>query len=170
MPSTSTTSQYEKAIFQLLLGHTKLGCAVIRFVNLKAQICGYVYPTENIKQSLFICKMTAIELVSVDNNALIFNVDGKIYLSFFLKFRLMVYPISDYMKIRCEHRIVGKLVGFSKWPRNPNYPGKNVLRTFPYFLLLIVTFVFQKACRQSFPRTKLSCSSTKELRNCIEKI
>lgn len=45
---------------------------------------------------------------------------------------------SDYMKIRCEHRIVGKLVGASvKWPRNINLAGLPAIYS-PYQVQLLL--------------------------------
>lgn len=75
-------------------------------------------------------EMPAIQLSLIDDTSFLFNADGifqfikcekylcsKVYLFF---------HFIDYMTIRTEHRIVGRLVGNSvKWPRNLSIKGKH---------------------------------------------
>lgn len=82
--------------------------------------------------------MPKIQMSFINGGAFIFNAEGKaknkcmVYLVIFIEINNTIYLFRiDYMSIRREHRIVGKLIGCSsKWPRNTNIPGENIFKAF----------------------------------------
>lgn len=72
-------------------------------------------------------RMPPICLTLIDDTAYVFNADGKsMFGTYWLECCVWIrfHHHLDYMKIRCSHRIVGKLIGCSvKWPRNTNLSG-----------------------------------------------
>lgn len=70
--------------------------------------------------------MDRIQLSLIGNTAYCFNADGNVFpfSTTLISLKMSHFPIEDYMKIRTQCRIIGKLIGpVVKWPRNVNING-----------------------------------------------
>lgn len=69
--------------------------------------------------------MSPVHLTLINNIGYVFDANGKYaYMNCKQTTIEFNFIILDYMKLRCEHQIVGKLIGSSvKWPRNTSLAG-----------------------------------------------